>query len=88
VPQLVIGLKSVGAGEQENLIRQEVMGNHRQAHRVCYTVHSGRGPSKSSWSRGDNIRGAHDNLDTDSDSAADARCGFGSRPLRAVALVA
>jgi hypothetical protein len=36
----------------------------------------------------DNIWGAHDDLDTASDTAADLRRGFGSRPLRAVALVA
>ena len=40
-----------------------------------------------SLSRRDNIRGAHDDLDIASDSAADVRHGFGSRPLRAVALV-
>ena len=36
----------------------------------------------------DNMWGAHDNLDIASDTAADLRRGFGSRPLRAVALVA
>jgi hypothetical protein len=41
-----------------------------------------------SLSRRDNIRGAHDDLDIDSGSAADVRRGFGSRPLRAVALAA
>src|SRR4029077_4575398 len=40
-----------------------------------------------SLSRRNNIRGAHDDLDIASDSAADVRHGFGSRPLRAVALV-
>ena len=34
-----------------------------------------------SLSRRDNIRGAHDDLDIDSGSAADVRHGFGSRPL-------
>jgi hypothetical protein len=74
-----------------NLIRQEVTGNHRWVHRVCYTAHSGRGQSSAGrifWLRRDNIRGAHDHLDIDSGSAADVRRGFGSRPLRAVALVA
>ena len=40
-----------------------------------------------SLSRRDNIRGAHDDLDIASDSAADVRHGFGARPLRAIAVV-